>query len=98
MLFILVVSTTRTFYTPRILSSGGLLGFRGGLKNIKETISAEMVERFWKKVQRLGVRLDGWSNVPNSNVNDNGEPNLNNSNADNDNNARVAVRYERLFR
>lgn len=39
-------------------------------------------------------RIDDWSNVPNSNVNDNGKPNLNNSNAENDNNARVLVRIE----
>ena len=39
-------------------------------------------------------RIDDWSNVPNSNVNDNGKPNLNNSNAENDNDARVLVRIE----
>lgn len=32
--------------------------------------------------------------MPNSYVNDNGEPNLNNSNAENDNDARVSVRIE----
>lgn len=40
------------------------------------------------------ARLDDWSNVPNSYVNDDGKPNLNNSNADNDNDARVSVRYD----
>ncbi len=39
-------------------------------------------------------RIDDWSNVPNSNVNDNGKPNLNNSDAENDNDARVLVRIE----
>lgn len=37
-------------------------------------------------------RIDSWSNVPNSNVNDDGKPNLNDSNAENDNDARVLVR------
>lgn len=36
--------------------------------------------------------LDDWSNVPWSNVNDDGKPNLNNSNATNDNKARLAMR------
>lgn len=36
--------------------------------------------------------LDGWPHVPNSYVNDDGKPNLDNSNAENDNDARVAVR------
>ena len=37
--------------------------------------------------------VDKWSNVPNSYVNNDGKPNLNNSNAENDNDARLAVRY-----
>ena len=40
------------------------------------------------------MRIDSWSNVPNSYVNDDGKPNLNNSNAENDNDARVLVRIE----
>lgn len=42
-------------------------------------------------------RIDDWLNVPNSNVNDNGEPNLNNSDAENDNDARVLVRIKVLL-
>ncbi|MEI7522496.1 MAG: hypothetical protein WCJ86_03440 [Candidatus Saccharibacteria bacterium] len=42
----------------------------------------------------INKRIDDWSNVPNSYVNDNGKPNLNNSDADNDNDARVSVRIE----
>ena len=43
-------------------------------------------------------RIEGDLYVPNSYVNDDGKPNLNNSNARNDNHARVAVRYRRIFR
>jgi hypothetical protein len=39
-------------------------------------------------------RIDDWSYVPNSNVNDDGKPNLNNSDTENDNDARVLVRIE----
>ena len=39
-------------------------------------------------------RIGDWSNVPNSNVNDDGKPNLNNSNAENNNDARVLVMIE----
>lgn len=38
-------------------------------------------------------RIDDFQNVPNSYVNDDGKPNLNDSNVDNDNHARVSVRY-----
>ena len=40
------------------------------------------------------LRLDRWLNVPDSYVNNDGKPNLNNSDAENDNNARLAVRNE----
>ncbi len=40
-------------------------------------------------------RLGGWSNVPNSYVNDDGKPNFNNSDSENDDHARVLVRTER---
>ena len=43
------------------------------------------------------MRIDSWSNVPNSYVNDDGKPNLNNSNAENDNNARLLVRIKVLL-
>lgn len=43
------------------------------------------------------MRIDDWSNVPKSYVNDNGKPNLNNSNAENDNNARVLVRIKEVL-
>ena len=42
------------------------------------------------------ISSDGWSNVPNSYVNDNGKPNLNRSNAENHDNARLSVRCKRL--
>lgn len=37
---------------------------------------------------------DGWSNVPKSYVNGNGEPKLNNADADNRDDARVAAGHE----
>lgn len=46
---------------------------------------------------RLHKRIDDWQNVPNSGFNNNGQPILNDSNADNDNHARVSVRYTKVF-
>ena len=43
-------------------------------------------------------RIDDWSYVPNSNVNDDGKPNLNNSDTENDNDARVLVRIKAVLR
>lgn len=45
---------------------------------------------------KFNERIDSWSNVPNSYVNDDGKPNLNNSNVQNDNNARLSVRFTEL--
>ncbi len=52
------------------------------------------MRQLWNEPSDIQKRIDDWSYVPNSNVNDDGKPNLNNSNAENDNDARVLVRIE----
>ena len=52
------------------------------------------MRQLWNEPSDIQKRIDSWSNVPNSYVNDDGKPNLNNSNAENDNNARVLVRIK----
>jgi hypothetical protein len=52
------------------------------------------MRQLWNEPGDTGKRIDGWLNVPNSYVNDNGRPNFSNSNAENDNVARVSVGME----
>ena len=52
------------------------------------------MRQLWNDPSDRQKRIDSILNVPNSNVNDDSEPNLNNSNAENDNDARVLVRIE----
>lgn len=56
------------------------------------------MRQLWNEPSDIQKRIDSWSNVPNSYVNDDGKPNLNNSNAENDNNARVLVRIKAVLR
>lgn len=42
-------------------------------------------------------RIDDWLNVPDSYVNDDGQPNLDNSDVQNDNDGRVSVRCEKTI-
>ena len=82
----LAVGTIRTFYIPRMLL---LPGQDAALKNKNPSVCR------WCILKAAGLkRLDSSAVVPNSNVNNNGKPNLNNSNVSNDNDARVAVKYE----
>lgn len=47
---------------------------------------------WWNDPGKVYKRIDDWSKLPNSYVNDDGKPNLNNSDADNQNDGRVSVR------
>lgn len=86
---VLLVNTSRTLYTPRIAV----------VICLSEDEKREFVHAWAKDYDTAGFkRIDDWAQVPNSNVNNDGNPNLDNNDAENDNNARLAARCMKCLR